>query len=124
MFKFNWRNLVENLIITIVVFAIGAYAGHKVTKITANSTVEILAPLLQDAINKETVTNSIHNAINNNFDKIKKSDSLKLIIAQEPYNDNRPNTEVTVKENCAVTKADYSKLSDGQKKRLNRWINE
>jgi hypothetical protein len=121
----NIKNALENLAIAVVVFLVGAFVGHKVTKVTSESVVEILKPTIDKAINKETVTNSIYNAIDNNFEKIKKSDSLKIIIDQQPYNDNKPTTTVKKEDcNCAVSQEEYNSLNSNRQRRINRWLNK
>ncbi|MBL87198.1 MAG: hypothetical protein CMO82_11130 [Winogradskyella sp.] len=124
MIKVNWKNLTENLIITVIIFIVGAFVGHKVTKITSESVVEILKPTIDKAIDKDTVENSIYNAINNNFEKIKKSDSLTITIDQQPANDNRPTTTVNKAEDCVVNQSQFDALSDGEKRRLKRWLKD
>ena len=120
--KMNLKNTLENLVIAIAVFFVGAFVGHKLTKVTSEAVVEILKPTIDKAIDKDTVENSIYNAINNNFEKIKKSDSLKIVIEQEPYNDNNPNTIIDDNCECIVNKTQYDKLSESKRKRLMRWL--
>lgn len=123
MFKINLKNTLENIGYMAVAFLIGSFVGHKTTKVTSEAVVEILKPTIDKAIDKDTVENSIYNAINNNFEKIKKSDSLKIVIEQDPYNDNNPTTNVVKKEDCVVNEAQYNSLSESRKNRLKRWLN-
>ena len=117
------KNVIENLIISIIIFIVGAYAGHKITKVTSESLMLQLKPTIEKAIDKETISNTISNAIDLKIDKIKKSDTLQISINQEPFNNLKPENNLTVKDNCEVSKSQYNRLSDSEKRRLNRWIN-
>lgn len=86
----NWKNTAENLIIMIVVFLVGAYVGYKASIIATDKAIAQLKPTIEKAIDKETITNTITNAIDLEIRKIKKSDTLTFNITQQPLNELKP----------------------------------
>jgi hypothetical protein len=130
--KINFKNSFENAIWLMIGAALATtitYSAVSKTAVVSSETVlNALIPAIKEAINKETVQNSIHNAISNNFEKIKNTEGLEIIIKQDPLNNLKPKTAV-IKEgsnnsDCAVSNAQYNKLSDGEKRRINRWISD
>ena len=99
----NWKNTAENLIITIVILLIGAFIGYKAARMAQNDVVEQLIPTIEKAIDKESIKNTIHNAIDLKIDKIKKSDSLNININQIPDNVQKP-TNVIIKNQDSIPK--------------------
>lgn len=101
----NYKNLAENLIIIIVVGAlcgsIGYKAGYNGSTNANKQVIEQLIPTIQKAIDKETIKNEIKNEIDLKIDKIKKSDSLKINIVQDPVNTLKPKS-VIIKKNDSI----------------------
>ena len=120
----DWKNTAENLGLILVGIVFGAILGHRITKTTSESLIVELKPTIEKAIDKETISNTISNAIDLKIDKIKKTDTLEININQEPFNDQKPTNNFTKNENCYVTQKQYESLSDGEKRRLNRWLNK
>jgi hypothetical protein len=118
----NLKNVIENLVISIIVFIVGVGVGHVVTQRTSKSLIAELKPTIEKAIDKETISNTITNAIDMKIDKIKKSDSLVISVNQEPFNEMKPTSTIIKTDDCQLSKAQYSKLSESEKRRLNRWI--
>ena len=67
----NWKNTAENLGLVLVGIVFGVIVGHKITKATADSLIIELKPTIEKAIDKETIANTINNAIDLKIDKIK-----------------------------------------------------
>jgi ABC-type dipeptide/oligopeptide/nickel transport system ATPase component len=120
----NLKNVIENLVICIICILVGVGIGHKITKVTSESLVEIIKPTIEKAIDKETISNTITNAIDLKIDKIKKSDTLQINVNQEPFNEMKPTSTVNKNVDCAITEDQYNSLSDSQKKRIKRWIED
>jgi len=80
----NFKNLTENLIITIVIGllcgGIGAYAGYKSASESALAMIEAQQPIIEMAIAKNT--SEIENTFTNEFKKIKnkKGEAINIII--------------------------------------------
>ena len=119
----NWKNTAENLGLVLVGIVFGVIVGHKITKATADSLIIELKPTIEKAIDKETIANTINNAIDLKIDKIKKSDTLAININQTPANDQKPTNALVKSDNCVIDLKTYNKLTDARKKRLNRWVN-
>lgn len=92
----NWKDSTQNLIIAAVCFLIGGLVGYQSSRMTSKDVIEQLKPTIEKAIDKESITNTIHNAIDLKIDKIKKSDSLNIVVNQKPINNQKP-------ENVIVT---------------------
>jgi divalent metal cation (Fe/Co/Zn/Cd) transporter len=122
MVAMNLKNVIENLIISIIIFIVGGYVGYKITKVTSNDLIEQLKPTIDKAIDKETISNTINNAIDLKIDKIKKSDTLEISINQNPVNDLKPTSSINKTSDCAITRKQFNSLSDGEKRRLLRWL--
>ena len=120
----NWINTAENLGIVLVSIIVGVGIGHKVTKATADSLIIELKPTIEKAIDKETIANTINNAIDLKIDKIKKSDTLEININQEPVSSMKPNNVLVKKDDCYLDLKTYNKLPSSRKKRLNKWLND
>ena len=99
----NWKNTAENLIITIIILLVGAYIGYKASRMTSNDIIEQLKPTIEKAIDKESIHNTINNAIDLKIDKIKKSDSLNININQVPDNKQEP-VNVILKNQDSIPK--------------------
>lgn len=104
-------NLAENLIIIIVVGLLGGVVGYTAATKSHKVTLEKVQPTLDKAIEK--ATNEITNKIE--VPKIKKSQGLELILTPQ-------NEQIAVRDTCMSI--DWSKLSDGQKRRLRRWLGD
>ena len=120
----NWKNTAENLGLVLIGIISGTIIGHVITKKTADSLIIELKPTIEKAIDKETIANTINNAIDLKIDKIKKSDTLEININQTPENDLKPSNVLLKKDNCVVDLKAYNKLSDSRKNRLNRWLED
>ena len=81
--EMNWRLFTLGLIIAVASSSAGALVGHGITLKTNRSNLEQMRPTLDKAIEK--ATNEITNEIR--IDKIKKSDSLRIIM--DPTNRQR-----------------------------------
>lgn len=91
---------------------ITGFTAHLSTLNTQKKVVEQIKPVLQQAIDKETIKNEIKNEIS--IDKIKKSDSLKIIM--DPVNNQKPvNIIYSGKDSVLVA---IKHLTRKQKKRL------
>ena len=112
MFKINWINTAENLIFALVFTVFGVFIGHKVTLSTNNSLVNQIKPIINRAIDKETVKNETNNEINTR--KIKNAKDLNLVL--------KPNTQKNAVINNNLYCIDTSYLSLSEKKRLKRWL--
>ena len=86
----NFRNLAENLIITIVVALLGGYIGYTASLKSNKQSIELLTPTLLEAIKKETIKNEITHDIDLKIDKVKKSDSINININQKPTTEQKP----------------------------------
>ena len=119
----NWINTAENLGIVIVSIIVGVGIGHVITKKTADSLIIELKPTIEKAIDKETIANTINNAIDLKIDKIKKSDTLKININQTPENLMKPSNVLVQKDDCYLDLKTYNRLTDSRKNRLDKWLN-
>ena len=121
----NLKNVIENLVISIIIFIVGGYVGHKITKVTSESLMNQLKPTIEKAIDKETISNTISNAIDLKIDKIKKSDTLQINVNQDPFNEMKPTSTINQTNcDCAVTNKQLQKLTDGQRRRLLKRIED
>lgn len=93
----NWKDTVQNLAIVIVCVSLGAVIGYKAARMTQNDVIERLIPTIEKAIDKESITNTINNAIDLKIDKIKKSDTLSINITQTPDNKQDPTNIINKK---------------------------
>lgn len=99
----NWKDTVQNLIIVIVCVCLGAFIGYKAARMTQNDVIEQLIPTIEKAIDKESISNTINNAIDLRIDKIKKSDSLNINIIQTPNNKQEP-VNIIIKSKDSIIK--------------------
>ena len=103
----NFKNLAENLIIVIVVGVlcggIGYTTGYNGSTNANKQVIEQLIPTIQKAIDKETIKNENKNEIDLKIEKIKKSDSLKINIVQDPVNDQKL-TNILIKKTDSIPK--------------------
>ena len=86
----NWKNTAENLGLVLIAFLVGSFIGYKASRMTSKDIIEQLKPTIEKAIDKETITNTINNAIDLKIDKIKKSDSININVNQTPDNTQKP----------------------------------
>lgn len=99
----NFKNLSENLIITVVVFIIGGGVGYFASTLANKQTIELLKPTIEEAIRRETT--KIENNLTNTFEKksLKKGENINIIID--------PTTK------SVITNSDTSRVITVQKKR-------
>ena len=109
----NWKNTAENLAISILTTLAGACIGYFASTFSNKQSIKLFTPTLLEAIKKETVKNEIDNKIL--IDKIKKSESLKIVLS--PQNDQK-----AVNSNTKTDCVDISELSDSRKNRVYRWL--
>lgn len=108
----DYKNLAENLIIVILSALVGGVIGYYASTMANEKVIEQLKPTIQSAIDKETIKNEIKNEIQ--IDKIKKSDSIKIVM--EPSNNQKPvNVIVAGKDSICLP---IENLTRRQKKRL------
>jgi hypothetical protein len=113
MFKINWVNTTENLVQILISTVFGVFIGHKITVSTNNTVVDRLKPIINKAIDKETVKNEVNNEINTR--KIKNAKDLSLVL--KPNN----NQKATV-NNSDLFCIDTTKLSKSENRRLKKWL--
>lgn len=115
IFGLNISNLSENLLLIIVVGSLsmagGGFIGYTAAVKSHKMTMQQVQPTLDRAIEK--ATNEITNKIE--IPKIKKSEPVRIIMAPD-------NTQMAVQDTCIGI--DLDKLTDGQKRRLERWLNK
>ncbi|WP_431129796.1 hypothetical protein [Flagellimonas flava] len=102
--RFNFKNITENLIYVLG----GVIIGAGITMWTQKSTLKQMQPTMDKAIEK--ATNEITNKIE--VPKIKKSEPVQIIMSPN-------NEQIAVVDTCL---GDISKLTEGQRKRLQRWL--
>ena len=112
--KINWKDAAQNLFISLVSIAFGAFLGYLASTKSNKSTLAAVIPTIEKAIDKETIKNEIKNEIQ--IDKIKKSDSLKIVM--KPDNNQRPVNIISKDPNCV----DISGLSEVRQARIRRWV--
>ena len=117
MFKINWVNTTENLIQILISIVVGVFIGHKITVSTNNSVVDQLKPIINKAIDKETVKNETNNEINTR--KIKNAKDLNLVL--KPSNDQT--ATIKIKEQGLLC-IDTIKLSKRNLRRLKKLIDD
>ncbi|MGE5944595.1 MAG: hypothetical protein ACM31G_09675 [Flavobacteriales bacterium] len=100
----NWKDAAQNLVIAIICFLTGAFAGYKASTIATDNAINQLKPTIDKAIDKETIKNTINNAIDLKIDKIKKSDTLKIEINQTPNNNQKPKNIIIKNPDTTTTK--------------------
>jgi len=112
-------NLAENLIIVIVVGllcgGLGGGTGYFAAVNSHKLTVAQLKPVIEKAIDKESIKNEISNEIR--IGKIKKSDSLMINLVPA----NTQKAVATFKEEQGPC-VDISALSDSRQRRIARWL--
>lgn len=96
--SFNFKNLSENLIIIIVAGLLGGVIGYVAAVKSHKVTVAQLKPVVEKAIDKETIKNEIKNEIS--IAKIKKSDSIKIVL--EPINNQKPVNIISKKKDSCI----------------------
>ena len=109
----NWKNTAENLAISILTTLAGACIGYFASTFSNKQSIKLFTPTLLEAIKKETVKNEIDNKIL--IDKIKKTDSLKIVLSPQ-------NEQKAINSNAKTDCVDISGLSDSRKNRVYRWI--
>ena len=120
----NFKNLAENLIIVVIVGLLGGTIGYTASTRANKQVVQQLIPTIEKAIDKETIKNEIKNEIDIKVDKIKKSDSINVNINQTPDNNQKPTNTFSKSEACIIGLKDYNKLTNSQKKRLDKWLRD
>lgn len=105
--KIPWRALLVFAIGMVIAFPLGAKYGHRITWLTTEKTLEKTG--VSEKVNKPT--NEITNQIE--VPKIKKSEPVQIIMSPD-------NQQMIVVDTCIGI--DTSKLTSGQKKRLERWL--
>jgi len=110
----NFKNLAENLIIVIVSGLLGGVIGYYASTKANKQVVSQLTPTIEKAIDKETIKNEIKNEIQ--IDKIKKSDSIKIIL--NPKNNQEPINVISKDCNAGSICLPVENLTRRQKKRL------
>ena len=110
----TWKNIIENSIQLILVFVgLGLY------------TELVLKDILIESIKTETtkIENNIKTEIDNKFKKVGEVVS-NLPLSIEPSNVQEIALKPITSEDCEVSKSEYDKLSDGEKRRLSRWLKD
>lgn len=90
----NFKNLAENLIITIVVLIAGMYGGYLISISSAERMLENQKSLIETAIRKETT--SITNEFKTEIKKFKVKKDGKVDLTVEPILDNDATTIKTL----------------------------
>ena len=123
----DFKNTAENLFIILVVMVSTSYLTYKVTISAALEssvvTAKSFVPAIEKAIDKETIKNEISNDISLEIDKIKKSDSLTILVEQKPTNKQEPDNKLSKEvklSNCPKGSIciPVENLTRRQKKRL------
>lgn len=78
----NFKNLAENLIITIVVALVSGFIGYWSSIKTNTTTIELLRPTIEEAIRKETT--HISNEFKTEIKKLKAKKDSKVILETTP----------------------------------------
>lgn len=86
----NYKNTAENIAIFFLGAILGAFISFVTVIKTTDNIIQQMTPTINHAIDKETIKNEIKNEIDLKIDKIKKSDSLRIIIDQKPVNNQEP----------------------------------
>lgn len=110
LFK-NISNLSENLIIILLSVFAGGVIGFFASNWSNKMTLKQVQPTLEKSIQK--ATNEITNKIE--IPKIKKSEPVRIIMSPD-------NKQIAVQDTCIGFA--WEKLTDGQKRRLERWLRE
>lgn len=93
----NFKNAFENALWIGFGAFLGSFITYKVQSSTMDNIIEQMTPAIEKAIDKESITNTIHNAIDLKIDKIKKSDSINININQKPINNQKPKNVIIKK---------------------------
>lgn len=107
----NFKNIAENLGIAIVMLVLGGFIGFFASKKSYESAYAQMTPTIEKAIAK--ATNEITNEIK--VDKIKKSEPVRIVMSPD-------NKQMIVRDTCIGFA--WEKLTDGQKRRLERWLED
>ncbi len=78
----NFKNVTENLIITIVVALVSGTIGYWASVASNTITIELLRPTIEEAIRKETTT--ISNEFKTEIKKLKAKQDANVIIETTP----------------------------------------
>ena len=100
----NYKNTAENIAIFFIGGILGALIGVTTVMHTTDNIIKQMTPTIMHAIDKETIKNEIKNEIKVDIDKIKKSDSLKIVIDQKPINNQKPTNVVIKEKDSAIDK--------------------
>lgn len=79
----NWRNIAENLLLTLISVAFGVLIGWQLTIRTVDIALEQQKSIIEEAIRKETT--SITNEVKTEIRKIKGKKSEPINIQIDPY---------------------------------------
>lgn len=120
----NWKIFTLALILFVTGALTGAFIQYRGFSNGYDNATEAMKPIISQAIDKETISNTISNAIDLKIDKIKKSDTLVIDVNQQPANDQKPTNTFNKNCDCKVTKAQFKKLTDSRQRRLSRWLEE
>lgn len=102
--KIPWKALAILAMGLVVGVGVGAKYGHKITWLTTEKTLNTTS--VSEAINKPTTSTTNNTAVN--VGKVKKSDSLKIVL--DSKNHQVANTNVGVSDSC-YTKNDLKEMS-------------
>jgi hypothetical protein len=79
----NWRNIAENLVLTLISVTLGVLIGWQLTIRTVDAALEQQKSIIEEAIRKETT--SITNEVKTEIRKIKGKKSGPISIEIDPY---------------------------------------
>jgi hypothetical protein len=114
----NWKLFTLSLIIFVTGSVTGAFIHHKGFSSGHNDATEAMKPIIKDAIDKETISNTIKT----NIRKIKNSDTLQINVSQDPFNDLNPDNIIITKNDCFMTINEYNSLPVGKRNRIKKWF--
>nr|WP_299488566.1 hypothetical protein [uncultured Allomuricauda sp.] len=113
--KIPWKALFILSIGFVSGLTLGVNFGHKVSWLSFEKTLN--SKTVSEAVNKPTVTNEISNDIS--VGKVKNSEGIEIVL--DPVNNQKP---VNIISNDTCLKMDLTKLTDGQRRRLDRWLGQ
>ncbi|MEM1003647.1 MAG: hypothetical protein AAGH46_13460 [Bacteroidota bacterium] len=108
-----WKALAIALVFMGIGFVIGAKSGHRITWLTTEKTLNTAS--VSEAINKPTTSTTNNTAVN--VGKVKKSDSLKIVL--DSKNRQTASTYVGLPDSC-ISKTQLKKMSMKEIRQLRR----
>lgn len=110
----NFKNTAENLLIVIICTSLGGVIGYNASHIGNRQTIELLRPIIEQAIAKET--SAITNEFKTEIAKLKSKKGSEATLVVTPQIDSELTSEITKNDTIEKEKRGIFKKIFGKRK--------